>query len=158
MKPRVKFGLIAGGIGLVLNICIASVLGICGPFMALLAGAAAGFFAAQNEQVDTKGDGARMGAISGGIAGVLVLIGQLIGGLGALAFIQYSDMAMPFGTIPSPSADASVQIVYYVSGLGTGVCFGVLGIVAAVLAGALAGYLGTSEQPMPTDGAEQKMI
>jgi hypothetical protein len=155
MSPRIKFGLIAGVIGLVLNICIATAMGICGPLVALLAGAAAAFFTVQSEQPATKGDGARTGAIAGSIAGFLVLIGQMIGGLGALLFIQNSDVVMPFGTIPAPSADVSQQLVYYLSGLAAGACFGLVGIVAAALAGAAAGYLGTSDRPVSLDQADQ---
>lgn len=149
MKPQIKFGLLVGVVSLVLNTCVASVLGVCGPFVALLAGAVAGFFAAQQEKAATKSDGARSGVIAGLIAGALTLIGQLIGGIGALAFVQFSDMTTPFGNVPSPSADASQQILYYVSGLGTGLCFGIVGIVLAALAGAGAGYLGTPTEVMP---------
>ena len=145
MTPRIKFGLIAGIIGLVINTCVSAALGICGPFTALLAGATAGFFAAQQEKATTRGDGARLGAISGSIAGALVLIGQLIGVLGVLILVQISDIAPIFGEIPSPSADIAQQAVYYISGLGTGVCFGLVGVIVAALAGAGAGYLGTPE-------------
>ncbi len=151
MTPRIRFGLIAGLIGLVLNICISSVLGLCGPLTALVAGAAAGFLAAQQEKVVPKGNGAQLGAIAGGIAGVLVLIGQLLGGLGALAFIQFSGTSIRFGTVPSPSADASQQVLYYISGLGTGLCIGVIGVVVATVAGAAAGYFGTPEQTPPLE-------
>lgn len=151
MRPWIKFGLIVGIIGLILNICVAAALGICGPVVALLAGVVAGFLAAQQEGVTVKGDGARVGAMSGGIAGALVLIGQLIGGLGVLVLVQYADITPIFGSIPPPGADASAQMLYYVSGLGVGMCFGVIGIVTAALGGAAGGYLGTpspSEPPL----------
>jgi len=147
MKPRIKFGLIIGLIGLVLNICVSGFIGLCGPFAALVAGAVAGFLAARQEKIAVKGDGARAGAVAGGIAGALVLVGQLLGGVGALALFQQSGAAPPFGVIPSVSADVSQQILFYGAGLATGLCFGLVGVVAAALAGAAAGYFGT---PKPT--------
>ncbi len=147
MQPKIKVGLLVGAIGLVLNICVASTVGLCGPAVSLVGGALAGFFAARQEKSANKGEGARVGAISGVIAGALILIGQVIAAIGALAFFQFSGLQFPFGQVPSTSADASQQVLYYVSGLGTGVCFGLVGTVLAALAGAGAGYLGTSDQP-----------
>lgn len=143
MLPRVKVGLLVGGIGLLLNTCVAVVLGLCGPFVALLAGALAGFMAAQQEKPLLKGDGARLGAVAGGIAGTLVCIGQVIGGLGALVLVQYAGLTPLFGRLPSASAGPGEQLVYYVAGLGTGLCFGLVGLVLAALAGAGGGYLGS---------------
>ena len=147
MQPRVRIGLIVGAIGLVLNICVAGFVGLCGPFLSLLAGGAAGFFAAQQEKQATKADGARAGAIAGGIAGGLIILGQIIGGVGALAYIQYSGTPLPFGTAPTTSAPASEMLIYYLTGAGTSLCFGVVGALLAVGAGAGAGYLATSDQP-----------
>ncbi|GAB4581501.1 MAG: hypothetical protein Fur0022_42480 [Anaerolineales bacterium] len=146
MKPRIKFGLLVGVVGMVLNVCVAGFMGLCGPFTALLAGGVAGFFASREEKASSKGEGARVGAFAGGIAGGLVLIGQLLGGLISLAYLQFSGTSVAFGTIPDPSADLSMQLIYYLSGLGTGLCFGLVGIVVAAATGAGAGYLSTPEQ------------
>jgi hypothetical protein len=148
VKPRVKYGLIVGIIGLMLNACVSAALGLCGPLLALLAGGAAGFLAAQGERASSQTDGARLGAVAGGIAGALTLIGQLLGGVGMLVLFQRSGLSLPFGTIPDPSADASRQLMYYISGLGLGTCLGLTGVVLAALGGAGAGYLGT---PTPTE-------
>jgi hypothetical protein len=107
----------------------------------------AGFLAAKQENPVTKGDGAKAGAISGAIAGALVLIGQVIGAVGALALIQFTGTQLPFGQVPPPSADASQQAIYYLSGMGTGICFGLIGTGLAALVGAGAGYMGTPETP-----------
>ena len=147
MKPRIRMGLIVGVIGLVLNICVSGFIGLCGPIFALLAGGAAGFFAAQQERLPTKGDGARAGATSGGIAGALIILGQIIGGMGALLFLQTSGVPTVLGSAPSVSGDPTTQIAYYASGLGTAVCFGVIGALLAAGAGAGAGYLATQDQP-----------
>jgi len=146
MTPRVKFGLIVGSIGLVLNLCVSFAWGICGPAIALLAGATAGFLAVHQEKALTKENGSRLGAIAGVIAGTLVLIGQLIGAVGHLAYVQFNGITRVFGAPPSLSADASRQVLYYGGGLSTGLCFGLLGITVAAIAGAAAGYFGTPDQ------------
>ena len=119
MQPRVTYGLIAGAIGLVINVCVSAAIGLCGPFVSLLAGAAAGFFAAQAEKAPNKNDGARLGAISGAIAGGLTLVGQLIGGLAILVLIMTAGIQPIIGTIPEPS-DVSGQAIYLIAGLN---CF-----------------------------------
>jgi hypothetical protein len=144
MRPRIKWGLLIGIIGALLTGGVATVFGLCGPLVALLGGAIAGFLAAQQEKLPVKSEGARAGAVAGGIAGGLVLIGQMLGGVGALLLVQYSGVKLAFGTVPPPTADVTHQLLYYASGLGTGVCFGLVGVALAALAGAAAGYLGTS--------------
>ena len=146
MQPRIKMGLVVGAIGLAINVCVAGFVGLCGPIVSLLAGGVAGFLAAQQEKLPTKSEGAKAGAISGGIAGALVIIGQVLGGIAALAFMQASGMQFPFGQIPT-TADSSGMLVYYASGVGTGLCFGIIGAVLAAAVGAGAGYMATPEQP-----------
>ena len=158
MKPRFKFGLLVGLIGLVLNICVSGFIGFCGPFTALLAGALAAFLAARQEQVGSKAGGARLGAVAGAIAGALVLIGQMLGGVGALALFQFGNVPLPFGTAPSPAADVSQQILDYTAGLTTGLCFGLVGVALAAGAGALAGYLSTPERALTTTEEETAQV
>jgi hypothetical protein len=57
-KPRIKIGLLVGVAGLALNSCIAAAIGICGPIIALIAGAVAGFVAVRQEKPALKGAGA----------------------------------------------------------------------------------------------------
>ncbi len=148
MQPRIRIGLIVGAIGLFLNICVAGFIGFCGPVLSLVAGGVAGFFAAQQEKLATKGEGARAGGTAGGIAGALIILGQIVGGVGALFIMQARGGATPFGQIPSVSSDPTTQIVYYATGAGTALCFGLIGALLAAGAGAAAGYLGTSDQPV----------
>jgi hypothetical protein len=49
LTPRVKYGLIVGAVGLVLNTCFSAIISCCGPLAALLAGAVAGALAAREE-------------------------------------------------------------------------------------------------------------
>ena len=145
MKPRIKMGLAVGAIGLALNICVSGFMGICGPLVSLIAGGAAGFFAAQQEKLPTKNDGAKAGAVAGGIAGALVIIGQVVGAIAALAIMQMTGMKLPFGQMPSTS-NPSEMLIFYASGIGTGLCFGIVGAVLAAGAGAGTGYMGTPDQ------------
>jgi len=148
MQPRVKYGLITGAIGLVINVCISAAIGLCGPFVALLAGAAAGFFTAQAEKAPSKNDGARSGAVSGAIAGGLTLLGQLVGVI-TILFLTISTGIQPIiGTLPE-SSDMAGQAVYWVAGVGVGLCFGLVGVLLSALAGAGTGYLGTGEPTAP---------
>jgi hypothetical protein len=150
VKPRVTYGLMVGLVGLILNACVSAAVGLCGPLLALLAGGVAGFLAAQGERPNTPTHGARLGAVAGGIAGALTLVGQLLGGMGALVLFQRAGVRLPLGMIPGPSEDVSRQLMYYISGLGLGACFGLAGVVMAALGGAGAGYLGT---PTATEAA-----
>ena len=147
MQPRTRIGLIVGVIGLVLNICVAGFLGFCGPFLSLVAGGIAGFFATQQEKPFTKSEGARVGATAGGIAGGLIIFGQLLGGIAALFYMQSSGTTTPFGQLPDLSSDPATQLGYYAGGIGTAICFGLIGALLAAGAGAGAGYLTTSDQP-----------
>ena len=148
MQPRTRIGLIVGGIGLVLNICVAGFVGFCGPFLSLVAGGIAGYFATQQEKPFTKNEAARVGATAGGVAGALIILGQLIGGIGALAYMQSTGAPTPFGQLPDLSADPAAQVGFYGGGIATALCFGVIGALLAAGAGAGAGYLTTSDQPM----------
>lgn len=149
MQPRIKMGLAVGAIGLVLNACIAGLMGICGPLVSLIAGGIAGYLAIQQEKPSTKNDGAKAGAIAGGIAGALIIIGQVIGAISALVMMQAMGTQLPFGQMAPPlsGGDPTLLIGYYGGGLGSGLCFGIFGAVLAAGAGAAAGYLGINEQP-----------
>jgi hypothetical protein len=104
MKPFVKFGVIAGLVGLVVIIPISAFLGLCGPLVTLVAGAVAGYLSAYFGEVPTRRDGAQSGAIAGGIAGAITLVGQLIGNALVLNFIQLTGTPVAFGHVPGTSA------------------------------------------------------
>lgn len=148
MKPRTKVGLIVGIVGLVLNVCVAGFVGFCGPALSLVAGAVAGFFAARQERPLTKNEGARAGATAGGIAGGLIILGQVIGGMAALYYMQSTGMSTLLGQVPGLSSAPAAQASFYLGGLGTALCFGIVGSLLAAGAGAGTGYLGTQERSM----------
>ncbi len=147
MQPRIKNGLVVGGVGLVLNICASFMLGCLGLLVAMTAGAVAGFAAVRQEHPPAQNEGARAGVVAGLIAGALVSAGQIIGGILSLIFLQATDTLLPFvGVSPSQFSTGAEQVGYYLGGLGTGLCLGLIGTGMAALAGALAGYLGTPPQ------------
>ncbi len=147
MKPFLKFGLIVGAIGLLVIVPVSTFMGICGPGVTLVAGAVAGFLSAYYGNVGTRKDGAQSGAFSGAIAGAITLVGQVIGAFLALALIQKSGTQISIGQIPTSSSPAYMHIAYYASGMATGFCFGLIGIVLGGLAGALTGSLGIRQVP-----------
>jgi hypothetical protein len=140
MSPRVKYGLIVGAVIMFVNLCVAAALPICGPMMALLAGAVAGYLTAREEEPAAAGDGARAGAVSGLIAGALVFLGQLIGGIGALVFLQTTDIPTGFGAVPDLTETFGL-LGFWVAGLALALCLGLSGLVLGALGGAIAGYL-----------------
>ncbi len=148
MQPRIKFGLIIGSVGLILNVCISTALGLCGPFTALLAGGLSGFLTARQEKQPTKSGGAKAGVISGLISGGLVFIGQILGAVGALIFVQTTGGSTIFGQMPNLTGGPD-SAMYILVALGTGTCFGLIGIALSAGAGALAGYLATAETDLP---------
>lgn len=155
MQARTRMGLIVGAIGLVLNICVAGFLGICGPVVSLIAGGVAGYLAAQREQPFTKNEGARVGATAGGIAGALIIIGQLIGGVVSLAILQAAGMETVFGQLPT---DPGSQVGVYAGGIGGALCIGIVGALLAAGAGAGAGYLATPDRPTMPPGSPDNII
>ena len=148
MSRHIRMGLIVGVISIFVTGAMSILVGICGPLMTALLGGLAGFLAVRSEPRPLRNIAARNGAIAGGITGGLAIIGQIIGAIGALMFIQ-STGTIPFGTLPSDDASSAV---FYAAGIGSGLCFGVIGACLGAGAGALAAYLSGSQEtaaPLP---------
>jgi hypothetical protein len=147
MSARIKVGLIAGGIGLVLTVCVSAVMGICGPGVSLVAGALAGYFTVKQENPASQSEGGKAGAISGAIAGALGIIGQIIGGVLTLAVLP-SIMESMGNYNYSGYGD---QAVYWLSGAGTAFCFGIVGVILAAIAGYATGYISSNKPSAPAE-------
>jgi len=145
MSARVKFGLIAGGIGLVLTACFSALMGCCGPFVALAAGAAAGYFAVREEPAASQSEGGKSGAVAGAIAGALTLVGQILGGFVALTIVP--PLMKELGN--NSYMPLSDQASYWLGGTAAAFCFGFLGTALAAAAGFAAGYF-SSKNPTPS--------
>ena len=88
MPPKIKFGIIIGVIAGLFNIFLSAILGICSPVLAFLAGGVAGLLSTRTEVTRSKVEGAKDGSVSGAITGIIVLLGQSVGGVLALTFTQ----------------------------------------------------------------------
>jgi hypothetical protein len=119
---------------------------ICVPCVALVLGAAAGYFACRVVRPVDQSSATRLGATSGALAGVFTLIGNVVGGLlgaailgpqGAEAYME--SIARSLG-ITVPQAPIS-PVTYYASALGTSACCGAVAIFIMALLGALAGMV-----------------
>lgn len=145
MSARIKVGLIAGGIGLVLTVCVSLAVGICGPAVSLVAGALAGYFTVKQESPASQSEGGKAGAISGAIAGSLGIIGQIIGAILALTVLP-SILEAAGNNSYSGYSD---QAVYWLSGAGTAFCFGIVGVILAAIAGYATGYISSNKPATP---------
>lgn len=155
MGGRVMWGVIVGLVGMLMNLVVSFVSGVCGPVVTLVAGAIAGFFAARWEGPGPRARSAQAGAIAGLLAGTLMLISQMLAAVAEVLVLQSAEfqflqaMFTPGlgGTIPSnPTAETQSGIL--VGALATGGCFGLIGMILAALAGAATGYLsGPGESP-----------
>jgi hypothetical protein len=141
MKPGLKNGLIAGSAGLIAGACLTfGASGLCGPGVALLVGALAGHFTAREERPATPREGARLGAISGGIAGGPML---LIGALRVLSLpAQIQALPVPPEVELSP---APYFFALAASALVTVLGLALANVLFAAFAGAAAGYVFASQ-------------
>jgi len=155
MKPRLRIGLMVGAVALIVNLVVAFILGLCSPVLAAVAGAAAGWFTAREENSGNKGEAARAGALSGVVVGSLMLVGQILGGLVVLFLMQKFDLPVAFTGMKPSDMGGAESAGFYVGGLFSGVCFGLLDMAAAAGAGAAVGFLTTTpaEPPPPAPPA-----
>ena len=145
MSARIKVGLIAGAIALVLTLCVSTAVGICGPVVSLIAGAAAGYFAVKQEAPASQSEGGKIGATSGAIAGGLGVIGQIIGGILTLTLLPSIMESLGDYSYSAVSGEAS----YWLAGAGTALCFGFAGVVLAAIAGYAVGYMFSNKPAAP---------
>ena len=143
MKPFLKYGLIVGAVSLIIVVPISLLVGICGPFVSVIGGAVAGFLTAHFGNINIKKIGAQQGALAGLVTGGFTFIGQIVGGILVLTWIQATDAQLLVGEAPTFNSPATEQMIYLASGIGAGACFGLIGLGVAAGFGALAGYLGT---------------
>lgn len=143
MKPEIRYGLICGLGGLLVNLLLSTYLAFCTPLVSLLAGALAGYLAARQADLPLQRMGARTGAWAGGLAGIITFLGQLLAGL--LAWLIYQPIGddNPFLYTPTSNDPLLLRALFFSSGLGLVACFGLLGAVLAALAGAGLGYFTT---------------
>lgn len=143
MSARIRIGLIAAVISLVLTVCVATAVGICGPAVSLIAGALAAYFVVKQEAPATQSEGGKAGAIAGAIAGAGGVIGQIIGGILTLTLLPSIMESLGDSSYSTVSGDAA----YWLGGAGTAFCFGLGGVVLAAIAGYAVGYFTSANKP-----------
>jgi hypothetical protein len=119
---------------------------VCLPCVGLVLGAAAGWFACQVQAPADQPSATRAGAIAGGTAGVVTLLGSVIGGpLRAIllgpegAQEQMLAIAKSLGvTIPPTSLS---PVTFYGTALAGSACCGAVVVFIMALLGALAGLV-----------------
>jgi uncharacterized protein YqgC (DUF456 family) len=147
MSPRLKYGLIAGIIIAVLNLCGASLMGAFNNCLALItvliASAVAGYLCGKQEPA---GQAAMGGAVAGGIIGgcslVSLVLGNLIGSVVGVGIVSMASQNIQTGSSS------------FLSSLGTGVvvalviniCSGIVLCLAGAGVGALAANLSASQR------------
>ncbi len=148
-KPWV-IGLIAGAIGALVNVVVSTLMGICGPFWSLGVGAIAGYLAGRAIGAVPRRAAVEAGAMAGGVAGLLLGIGQMAGAVGAVLLVTtVSPGARVFGgRVPDlATAGPAEWIGVAAGGLGVGFCFGLLGAMFSAAAGAGMAYLARALMP-----------
>lgn len=144
MRPHVRTGLISGAIAFLPALCASFAAGICGPLVTFVSGAAAGFFTGRQQKTGVpQGEGARLGAISGAIAGTIASAGQLMGVAATLLYFQVTGTPTPLGTLLPPVGNPAAQTSFYFGGLAVGICFAGVGVALAVVGGGAVAYFTT---------------
>lgn len=142
MKPQYKYGLICGLAGLMLNLLLAPAVAVCTPLVSLFAGGLAGYFTARQADLPAQRMGGIVGAVAGGLAGGIIITGQAIGMIAAVAIFQGSLGAVANFT-PSSSDPIWLRMFTLSSGLNVAACFGLTGAFLAAFSGAAVGYTAT---------------
>jgi hypothetical protein len=139
----VRSGLILGVVMLIVGGILAFLFPLCVPCLALVAGAGAGYLAAMWDRPLNNSLSIQRGAGAGAIAGVGALLGHVIGGLGAAAFIGQEgslEMMRQFGLDLGTTSEVS-PAVFYASATLTGCCFGLFEVALMAALGAVGGIL-----------------
>lgn len=136
-----KSGLILGVVALVLMAVTSLLSGLCGPCLALFIGLGAGYLAGVFDKPFESGASAKSGALSGAISGIGALAGQLVGSVGTLLIVGPEQAARLLRQFGLPMDTSSGTAGYYLGGLGTGCCFGLVDLVLMAGLGALGGLL-----------------
>ncbi|HMO59529.1 MAG TPA: hypothetical protein PKC19_19410 [Roseiflexaceae bacterium] len=147
MNPAIRNGLLVGGIGILINAAMSALLGFCGPFVTLIAGGVAGLLTARALAQTPRSPVATQGAVAGALTGGLMLIGQMIGAVGAVMIIQASGSPLLIGDASDIGTPA-----FRVGAIGIAICFGIVGIIFGALAGAGAAYLAWRNPEPPQYG------
>ncbi len=137
----VKSGIIIGIVGFVLVLGSAVIFSpLCAPCWGLILGLAAGYLAGVFEKPTVNANVIKRGAIAGAIAGGLVLVGALIGGIINASLLNPSDLRQIYEWL-GVSGYSLDQTTIWAGQLGSAICGGLLNVALMAGMGAAGGAL-----------------
>jgi len=156
MSGALKAGLIFGAIGLIVVLAVAfiPVVGplICGPLMAVIIGAVAGYYGVR-WSMGTPG--ISRGVLAGTLSGVGMLLGAVIAYTILVGMMRNNptfqeQLQEALRRQPNAQIDpAALSTIVGIVGPVVGFCFGVLNLLIALAFGALGGWLAVRNRPQP---------
>jgi hypothetical protein len=162
---RLTAGLLTGIIGALVIILISfvSIFNLCTSILAIFVGLAAGLLVGRNPSFARRAGGA--GALAGLIAGLVLLVGQFIGGIILFNQPQVVDVLTHFqqtviATTPTlqpgsgdsttqPSIESAVSFYQSSGVIFSGLCLGLVNVLLAVGLGAAGGKIRETSAPPP---------
>ena len=137
---------------------------VCGPCVALLGGAAAGYWVNRRLEAETSDRAMRQGARAGAWAGLGAFLGHTLGGLIGAAVLGPGTAAQQTApwlrALGLPELPANPNpVTYYGGALFASCCFGLFDVAVMAGVGALAGMVwyqmgrrGQGQAPLPPTG------
>ncbi|MEO7910483.1 MAG: hypothetical protein ABIV47_12615 [Roseiflexaceae bacterium] len=154
MSGALKAGLIFGVIGLIVVLAVAFIPAvgpiICGPLVAVIIGAVAGFYGVR---WSAGTPGISRGVLAGTLAGVGMLLGAVIAytilvGMARSNPMFQEQIQEALRRQPNAQIDpAALNTIVGIMGPAVGFCFGILNLLIALAFGALGGWLAIRNRP-----------
>jgi hypothetical protein len=125
---------------------------VCGPLLAVVVGALAGFYGVRWSAQDAR---VSRGVLAGALAGTGMLIGALIGYIVLFSSLSADPLFQEqldafLQRQPNMQVDpGAIGAAVWVAGAIAGLCFGVLNLLLALAFGALGGWLALRNRPQP---------
>jgi hypothetical protein len=161
MSGALKAGLIFGAIGLIVVLAVAFIPAvgplICGPLVAVIIGAIAGFYGVR---WSAGTPGVSRGVLAGTLAGVGTLLGAVIAYTILVGMVRNTPMFQEqlqevLRQQPDAQIDpAGLDMLIGIAGPAVGFCFGILNLLIALAFGALGGWLALRNRPQPAPPIE----
>ncbi|MFN8499084.1 MAG: hypothetical protein U0641_14635 [Anaerolineae bacterium] len=155
MKAGIIFGLLALGLGA----SVTMLSSICLPFFALLIGLGAGYMGGFFDRPTESSGALRSGMWAGLIAGIFMVLGQILGTVGAATFLGPTRSALIVKSLGLPSFNPPGAAYGFIGGLiGMLLIVGVVNVLVMAVAGVFGGAIwwqtaGRQTAPTPDTGA-----
>lgn len=156
MSGALKAGLIFGAIGLIVVLAVAFIPAvgplICGPLVAVIIGAVAGFYGVR---WSAGTPGISRGVLAGTLSGVGMLLGAVIAYTILVGMVRNNpifqeQLQEALRRQPNAQIDpAALNTIVGFVGPIVGFCFGILNLLIALAFGALGGWLAVRNRPQP---------